>query len=50
VSTSSSVGFGGRADVLLAIVEAAPSWMAEDILSASQQIDEGRPAIWLSEN
>jgi hypothetical protein len=35
---------------LRAIVEAAPSWVAEAILSASQHIDEKRPAVWLSEN
>jgi hypothetical protein len=35
---------------LRAIVAAAPEWVAEEILSASQQIDEGRPAVWLSEN
>ena len=35
---------------LRAIVEASPDWMMEEILGASQHIDEGRPAVWLSEN
>jgi hypothetical protein len=35
---------------LAGIVAVAPSWMSEEILSASQQIDEGRPAVWLSKN
>jgi hypothetical protein len=33
---------------LRAIVEAALGWVAEEILSASQEIE--RPAVWLSEN
>jgi hypothetical protein len=35
---------------LRAIVAAAPEWVAEEILSASQHIDERRPAVWLSDN
>lgn len=32
------------------IIKAAPSWMGEEILSASEGIGEKRAAIWLSEN
>jgi hypothetical protein len=32
------------------IVELVPEWVAEEIVSASQHIDEGRPAVWLSKN
>ena len=35
---------------LRAIVSAAPTWVSEEILSASQRIPEDRPAVWLSEN
>ena len=35
---------------LRGIVELAPEWVTEEILSASQHIDEGRAAIWLSKN
>ncbi len=35
---------------LRAIVAAAPAWAGEEILSASQHIDDRRPAVWLSEN
>jgi hypothetical protein len=35
---------------LRAIVAAAPAWLAEEILSASQEIESDRPAVWLSEN
>jgi hypothetical protein len=35
---------------LRAIVAAAPDWVVEEILSASQHIDEGRSAVWLSDN
>ena len=35
---------------LRAIVGSAPTWMSEEILSASQRIGEDRPAVWLSEN
>jgi hypothetical protein len=34
---------------LRGIIEAAPSWMGEEILSASEGIDDPA-AIWLSEN
>jgi hypothetical protein len=35
---------------LWAIVASAPTWVGEEILSASQEIDDQRPAVWLSEN
>ena len=35
---------------LRAIVGAAPTWVSEEILSASQKISADRPAVWLSEN
>ena len=35
---------------LRAIVGAAPAWVSEEILSASQKISADRPAVWLSEN
>jgi hypothetical protein len=35
---------------LRAIVGAALDWLAEKILSASQEIGKDRPAVWLSEN
>ena len=35
---------------LRAIVAAAPSWVGEEILSASEAIGDKRPALWLSEN
>ena len=35
---------------LRAIVAAAPTWMGEEILSASQAIGSDRPAVWLSDN
>jgi hypothetical protein len=35
---------------LRAIVEAAPSWVTEAILSASEEIGKDRAAVWLSEN
>ena len=35
---------------LRAIVEAAPAWLAEEILSASQRVGSDRPAVWMSEN
>ena len=31
-------------------VEAAPDWVAEEILSASEQIGDDRPVLWTSEN
>ena len=35
---------------LRAIVEAAPAWAAEEILSASERIGDGRAVQWLSRN
>ena len=35
---------------LRAIVASAPTWVSEEILSASQEIDDQRPAVWLSED
>jgi hypothetical protein len=35
---------------LRAITAAAPVWMAERILSASEAIPEDRPVVWMSEN
>ena len=35
---------------LRAIVASAPTWVSEEILSASQEIDDQRPAVWLSDN
>ena len=35
---------------LRAIVEAAPAWVSEEILSASERIGDDRAALWLSEN
>lgn len=35
---------------LRAIVTSAPTWVSEEILSASQEIDDQRSAVWLSEN
>jgi hypothetical protein len=35
---------------LRGIVELAPTWLAEEILSASQRIGSDRAAVWLSEN
>ena len=35
---------------LRAIVETASSWVAEEILSASEHIGEDRAAVWMSEN
>lgn len=32
------------------LVVHAPSWLCEEILSASQEIRKDRPAVWLSEN
>ncbi|MFW6126337.1 MAG: hypothetical protein ACOC58_04450 [Chloroflexota bacterium] len=31
------------------IIKAAPSWMGEEILSASQVVGSSRAAVWLSE-
>jgi hypothetical protein len=35
---------------LRAIVKAAPSWVTEEILSASQRIGEDRAVLWMSKN
>ena len=35
---------------LRAIVGAAPAWVAEEILSASERIDDDRPVHWISTN
>ncbi len=35
---------------LRAIVEAAPAWVSEEILSASERIGDDRAALWMSEN
>jgi hypothetical protein len=35
---------------LRAVVAAAPSWVGEEILSASEAIGDKRPALWLGEN
>jgi hypothetical protein len=35
---------------LRAVVASAPTWVSEEILSASREIDDQRPAVWLSDN
>ncbi len=35
---------------LRAIVEAAPAWVIEEILSASERIGDQRAALWISKN
>ena len=35
---------------LRAVVEAAPAWVSEEILSASERIGDKRAVLWLSEN
>ena len=35
---------------LRAIIGAAPAWVGEEILSASERIGEQRAVLWLSEN
>ena len=35
---------------LWAILAAPPPWLAEEVLSASQEISSNRAAVWLSEN
>jgi len=35
---------------LRAIVEVSPTWIVEEMLSASEHIEERRPIVWLSEN
>lgn len=32
------------------IVASAPTWVSEEILSASQGIDDDRPVLWRSDN
>jgi hypothetical protein len=33
-----------------AILASAPTWVSEEILSASQEIDDQRPEVWPSDN
>jgi hypothetical protein len=35
---------------LRGIVEAAPAWVTEEILSVSERVGGGRAALWMSEN
>jgi len=35
---------------LRGIVAAAPDWVVEEILSASEHIGDDRAAVWMSEN
>jgi len=35
---------------LRGIVEAAPPWVSEEILSASEHIADARAVLWMSEN
>jgi hypothetical protein len=35
---------------LPAIVASAPAWVVEQILSASEHIDDDRPVLWMSDN
>lgn len=35
---------------LRAIVETVPPWVTEEILSASERIEDQRAALWISEN
>ncbi len=35
---------------LRAIVEAAPAWVSEEILSASERIGDDRAVLWRSDN
>ena len=35
---------------LRAIMSAAPDWVGEQILSASERIGDDRPAVWMSDN
>ena len=32
------------------VVEAAPAWMVEEILSASEHIGDDRAVLWMSDN
>ncbi len=35
---------------LRAIIETAPAWVGEQILSASQHVGDDRAVVWFSEN
>jgi hypothetical protein len=35
---------------LRAIVKVVPTWVSEEILSASKHIGEDRPVLWMNEN
>ena len=35
---------------LRGVVEVAPAWMVEEILSASEHIGDDRAVLWMSEN
>jgi hypothetical protein len=35
---------------LMEMVEAVPSWMADEIRSASQHIDDGLTSLWVTES
>ena len=35
---------------LRGIVKLAPTWVSEELLSASEHIGDDRPALWISEN
>jgi hypothetical protein len=35
---------------LCGIVEIAPAWVSEEILSASEQIGDDRAALWISKD
>ena len=35
---------------LRAIIAAAPAWVGEEILSASERIGDDRAAVWMSDN
>ncbi len=48
-NTTATVIEQGKA-LVRAIVAAAPSWVSEEISSASQHIGDDRAAIWFSEN
>ena len=41
---------GGRSKRLWGVVAAAPAWVSEEILSASEHIGEDRAVLWLSRN
>ena len=48
--TIASLLVAGYKRRLQAIVEAAPAWIAEEILSASEHIGDDRAVLWMSEN